>query len=255
MIDIKKAEDEFKRYSAKYDMSEYKIAMKYYHTFRVENICEKIAISLGLDKEEVNLAKLIGLLHDIARFEQYTRYETYNDLKSIDHGNFGVKILEENNYIRKYVETDKYDYIILKAIENHNKYCIEENLDEKTKMFCNIVRDADKLDIMYLATFELWSDVKGKIESQTISPEVIQQFMSKQIINREYVINDIDRVVVNIAFIFDYNFKENYEIIKKENYIEKTINRFNFKKEETKKQIELIRKIANEYIDDQIKKN
>jgi len=248
MIDIEKAEQEFKKYTSKYNMNESNILMKMHHTFRVEQICEKIAISLGLEEEKIKLAKLIGLLHDIARFEQYTKYKTYDDLKSIDHANFGVEILEENNYIRKYVETDKYDYIIKEAIQNHNKYCIKENLDEETTLFCNIIRDADKLDIMYLATFELWENARERIENQMISPEVVQQFMSEQIINREYVKNDIDRVIVNIAFIFDYNFKENYEIIKRNNYIDKTINRFDFKKKETREQMEIIRKIANDYI-------
>lgn len=254
MIDIKKAEKEFNNYISKYNMNESNILMKIYHTFRVEEICEKIAISLGLEEEKIRLAKLIGLLHDIARFEQYKRFKTFSDIKSIDHGNFAVEILEKDNYIRKYIETDKYDEIIKKAIYNHNKYSIEANLGKETEMFCKIIRDADKLDIMYLATFELWNEVKESIEKNIISPKVIEQFISKKIINREYVRNDIDRVVVNIAFIFDYNFRENYEIIKKNNYIDKTIDRFNFEKEETRNQIELIRKIANDYIDNQIKK-
>ena len=59
MIDIKKAEEEFRAYSNKYDMNEYKISMKYYHTFRVEKICEETAILLGLDEEKINLATLI----------------------------------------------------------------------------------------------------------------------------------------------------------------------------------------------------
>ena len=56
-----------------------------------------IASSIGLNEEKINLAKLIGLLHDIARFEQYTRYQTFRDIESIDHGNLGAEILQQDN--------------------------------------------------------------------------------------------------------------------------------------------------------------
>ena len=70
----------------------------------------------------------MGLLHDIARFEQYTRFQTFSDLKSIDHGDYGVEILKQNNYIRKFIDTDEYDNIIFKAIKNHNIFKIEDGL-------------------------------------------------------------------------------------------------------------------------------
>lgn len=252
MIDIKKAEEEFMNYTSKYNVNEPPISRKVYHTFRVEELCEKISISIGMNEEDINLAKIIGLLHDIARFEQYTRYKTYDDIKSIDHGNLGVEILEEDNYIRKYIETDEYDDIIKKAIWNHNKYVIDSNLNEKEKLFCKIIRDADKLDIMYLATTESWADNVKELEEQLITQEVLEQFYSKSTIDRINVKNYIDRVIVVLAFVYDLNFKESYKIIEQNNYIDKIINRFNFKEKETREQMELIRKIANNYISKEI---
>jgi len=253
MIDIKKAEEEFKRYTSKYDMRESHISRKVYHTSRVEELCEKIAISLEMSEEYVKLAKLIGLLHDIARFEQYTIYKTYDDRKSIDHGDFGVEILEKDNYIREYIETDEYDEIILKAIKNHNKYMIESNLSEKEEIFCKIIRDADKLDIMYQATVESWINDIERIEEQKITPEVLEQFFAKSTIDRVNVKEIIDRIVVIIAFIYDLNFKESYKILKENDCINKTFSRFNFEKEETKEKIRKIKKILNKYINNKIK--
>ena len=255
MIDIKKAEDEFKKYANKYDMNISQIQLKYYHTFRVEELCEKIAISLGMNQEEIKLAKLIGILHDIARFEQYTKYKTFSDIHSIDHADLGVEILQKDSYIREYIETDKYDSIIFKAIKNHNKYSIESNLDRKEEIFCKIIRDADKLDIMYLATYDLWKESISEVQKQLISQKVYEQFISKQIIDKRNVQSQLDKVLVNIALIFDYNFKENYKIIKDNDYINKTIDRFDFKDEQTREQMKIIRKIANDYIDNQIKNN
>ena len=255
MIDIKKAEQEFKRYTSNYDMNESHIERKVRHTFRVVKLCEKIAYSIGLNADKINLAKLIGLLHDIARFEQYTRYKTYDDLNNIDHAELAVEILKKDDYIRKYVETDQYDDIILKSIKYHNKYAIGNDVSEEEKLFCKIIRDADKLDIMYQATCETWKERIKYIEEQEISPKVYEQFIKNELIDRNNVKNDIDKVVVDIAFIYDYNFKENYKIIKNNNYINNTIDRFNYKEEKTKKQMEIIRKIANDYIEEQINNN
>lgn len=252
MIDIEKAEKEFKRYTNKYIIDK-RIERKVYHTFRVEELSEKIAKFLKMNEEEIKLAKLIGLLHDIARFEQYTRYKTFDDIKSIDHGDFGVEILERNNYIRKYIETDKYDDIINKAIANHNKYSLATNLNEKEENFCKIIRDADKLDIMYQATCESWIEQIENIEKQYITLNALEQFTSKQIVDKRYISHDIDRVVVVMGFIYDLNFIGSYKIIKENNYIDKIIDRFNFKMEETKEQMELIRKTVKEYIDNKVK--
>ena len=253
MIDIEKAEEEFKIYTSNYNMDESHIVRKVYHTFRVEELCGKIAMSLGLSEEEINVAKIIGLLHDIARFEQYTRYKTYDDFKNIDHGDFGVEILENSSYIRKYIKTEKYDHIILKAIKNHNKYAIGNDVNEREKVFCQIIRDADKLDIIYQATNQMWKDKIEDMEAQVISSKVLQQFLTKQVVDKKYIDYDIDRVVVVFAFIYDFNFNGSYKIIKENDYLDKIIDRFNFKKEETKKQMEEIRKLANEYIENKIK--
>lgn len=252
MIDIEKAEQEFKRYTNKYIIDK-RIERKVYHTFRVEELCGKIAKFLEMSEDEVKLAKLIGLLHDIARFEQYTTYKTFDDIKSIDHGEHGVQILKNNNYIRKYIETDLYDEVINKAITNHNKYRLADNLSEKEEIFCKIIRDADKLDIMYQATCESWKEQINNIEKQAITLEALEQFVSNQIVNKRYISHDIDRVVVVMGFIYDLNFIESYKIIKENNYIDKIIDRFDFKNEDTKEQMELIRKTAKEYIDNKLK--
>ena len=79
MIDIEKARKEFDNYTKNYDLDNENLNKKYYHTYRVMGICKAIAKSLKLSDEEINLAKIIGLLHDIARFEQYTKYRTFAD--------------------------------------------------------------------------------------------------------------------------------------------------------------------------------
>ena len=111
-MNIEAAQKEFLNYTEQFDTTNIKISNKVSHSIRVMELSKNIAENLNLSKEEIEIATLIGLLHDIGRFEQQTKYQTYNDLKSVDHGDLGVKILEENNYIRKYNDKPEYDKII-----------------------------------------------------------------------------------------------------------------------------------------------
>lgn len=50
------------------------VNLKYAHSLRVAALSERIAQSLSMEKEDIDLAWLIGILHDIGRFEQLRRY-------------------------------------------------------------------------------------------------------------------------------------------------------------------------------------
>ena len=246
-MDLEKAKQEFIKYTSNYDMENEHIKRKIGHSIRVMEISTKIAESLDLSKEEIELATLIGLLHDIARFEQWRRFETYNDILSIDHGNLGVEILKENNFIRNFIGDDKFDQLIYIAIKNHNKFKIEDGLTEKELLFSKIIRDADKLDIIYEGVEIFWGNEQEikETEESSITEEVYNKFIAKKLIDRTYILTKADKIISFIAFIFDINFKFDFKVIKQEDYINKILDRFNFKEKE---KMENVRKIANEYI-------
>jgi response regulator RpfG family c-di-GMP phosphodiesterase len=58
------------------------IILKEDHTFRVCNEILNIGKKLGLNDDELRLAEIIALLHDVGRFEQYTVYKTFSDRQS-----------------------------------------------------------------------------------------------------------------------------------------------------------------------------
>ena len=70
-----------------------KIKLKIDHTYRVAELCERIAKAEQMEKTEVDLAWLLGMLHDVGRFEQLRRYGTFSDADSIDHAALGADIL------------------------------------------------------------------------------------------------------------------------------------------------------------------
>lgn len=248
MIDIKKAEEEFIRYTNQYDKSVFMLDLKFHHSFRVERLCGRIAESLGLQEEQVKLAKLIGLLHDIARFEQYIIYGTLKDRQSIDHGDFGVEVLEKNEYLRQYILDTQYDEVIKKAIRNHNKLYMEEGLSEEEKLFCKIIRDADKLDIYYLATTVFWRGKEDELSKQRIADKVFEQIINGQIVKNESEVSELDSAIKIMAYLYDIHFTESYRILYEQDYINQIINRFNYQNEETRKRMEQIKKQVNEDI-------
>ncbi len=234
MVDLEIAKIEFEKYVNQYNLESPKMKRKLGHSYRVMENAGEIAESLNLDKEEIEVAKLIGLLHDIAKFGQ-----KYND----DHGDMGAQFLRESNYIRKYIEDDKYDDIILKAIKNHNKFQIEEGLTDKELLFAKIIRDADKLDIFYEGAEMFWNteEERQNISKSTITPERWEEFQVRTPIDRNKIKTPADGILNFIGFLFDVKFEYTKEQIKEQNYINKILDKFDFEDEETAKQMEEIR--------------
>ncbi len=255
MIDLEVAKNEFMNYVSNYDSSIMEIDKKIKHSLRVMEQSKNIAQSLNLNEEQINLATLIGLLHDIARFEQFSQYKTFSDYRSFDHGDRGAKILEKDNFIRKFIQTDEYDEIIKTAIRNHNKFSIEEGLDEETLLFAKIVKDADKIDIFYEASeLMLWhtdEEIK-QIEEGKVSEDYLETIKNHKCIYRdEQKRPKIDSIMLVASFVFDTNFKYTFKYILENNFINKILDKFNYK-EETRKQVDLIEKIIHDFLSEKI---
>lgn len=245
---MKQEIEQFLLYTKNYISLGENITRKIEHTFRVIELCEKIAISLNLSEEDIFIIKLCGLLHDIGRFEQWKRYQTFYDLKSIDHGDLGVEILKKDNFIRKFNKNECFDDFIFKAIKNHNKYKIDGNLNEKEVLFCNILRDADKLDILYLYTIKC---INIEIDNDDFSEKIYNDLLNQKEISRKDNKTKADRLAVSLGFIFDFNFKESFKILKENDYINKEIDIYvnKTKNKYLIEKLEKVRIILNEYIE------
>ncbi len=256
MIDISKAKFAFKDYLKGYDLNDDKINLKVKHTYEVTNVCKVISNDLKLDEEQINLAILIGLLHDIGRFEQLRIYNSYDDATTIDHADFGVKILFEDGLIRNFIEDNKYDNVIYVAIKNHNKYEIEDNLSEIELLHSKIIRDADKTDnfrVKETESFKALFDItEEELSKEELTEKTYNDFLGKRLILRKDRKTHIDMWVSYIAFIFDYNFVSGLKYILEKDYINILVDRIKYENEDTKMRMEAIRKVAIEYIKDRI---
>ena len=192
-IDKERAEQAFRAHVAAYDPTDPKIALKIDHTFRVAALAERIARSLVPSgrsgdpagraagapcmpaeaasasvpaaapasdgpayvacDEDVDLAWLLGLLHDIGRFEQVRRWGTFDDGKSVGHAQLGTQILfagaeGDAPLVRSFVASDAEDDLIRMAVGLHSAWRLPGDLDGRTRCFCEVLRDADKVDIL-----------------------------------------------------------------------------------------------------------
>lgn len=257
MIDIEKAKLAFKDFLEEYkDKSNLGFELKIVHTYHVAENAKKIAQELNLSKEDIELAELIGILHDIGRFEELKITKELNSVK-FDHAGHGSEMLFEKCMIRKFIEDNQYDGIIKKAIENHSKLKIEENLDERTLLHSKIVRDADKIDNYRVkkdekveAIFPKRVNKKEDMEESKLSDKVYNTVLDKKCVDIHDRVTPLDFWVCILAFTFDLNFDVSYKIVKENDYINVLVDRFEYRDEETKNRMEKVRKIINGYIDE-----
>lgn len=252
MIEIKKAKQEFKKYVSNYDIKNDRIRVKIGHIERTATIAKKIALNLKLSEEEVQLAELIGLLHDIGRFEQVKKYNTFIDKNSVNHGELGVQILFEQGFIHKFLEDRQYDEIIRKSILNHNRNKANiETSNDKEKLHTNIIRDADKIDIIYMLTFEkketAWES--SDIDKQKASDEIYQQFLKNQSIDYAKRKTAVDNLISHFAYVYDFTYEYALQFVKEKDYFQKIYQRFKFEDKQTQNRINEIKKIVEQYLE------
>lgn len=259
MIDIKKVKITFKNFLEQYEDKEHvSFKLKVVHTYHVAENARKIAEELNLSKEDIELAELIGILHDIGRFEELKITNELNSIK-FNHAMHGSKMLFEQGMIKNFIKDRQYDEIIKKAIENHSKLEIEKGLDKRTLLHSKIIRDADKLDNYRVkkeesieAIFPTRVNRKEDMEESLLSDKVYNTVLNKKCVDIHDRVTPLDFWVCILAFTFDLNFDVTYKIVKENDYINVMIDRFEYKDKETKERVENIREIINKFVEEKI---
>ena len=260
MLDIQKARIAFKKFLDKYnDKHELGFDLKVVHTYHVVDNAKTIATNLNLSEEDINLAELIGLLHDIGRFEELNFLKKFDSV-GFDHASYGVKMLFEENLIRDFIEDNSYDEIIKVAIDNHSRLAIQDGLNERSLLHSKIIRDADKLDNFRVKKEEKIEAIfpgkvknKNDLENSAVSDKVFETVKNNKCVDIHDRTTLLDYWVCVLAFVFDLNFKETYQIVKDNDYINILIDRFKYNDSETITRMEYIRNIINDFIDDKVK--
>ncbi|MDO4283350.1 MAG: HD domain-containing protein [Clostridia bacterium] len=251
MYSFDEIQRKFEDFTNLYNANSYIVNAKKDHVYNVANNSIEIAKSLNLSKEDIMIAFLIGMLHDIGRFKEVEKYNELSDKCEMDHAEYGYKLLK-NGLINQFVEIRDYDHFIFIAVRMHNKLHINSSLTSREKLFCQIIRDADKLDILKRLSDKNYTYDYDFDKSQEISSDVKEIFFHNESIPHSIQRNKMDQVVTRLAFVFDINYKYTLERIKNKKYIDSYVENLNLKGN-NKVIIENMRKYANDYLDLKIK--
>jgi len=219
-------EDYVTRFSSDDPIVQENMDLKAVHTRRVCEATRDIGASLDLSREDLCIAEASALLHDIGRFEQYSRYRTFSDYRSEDHAALGVKIIQAKPVLDG-LEPAASD-IIVRAVKYHNRAALPVGEGERCLFFLKLLRDADKLDIWRVVT-EYYQNAENKrnriIELNLPDVEVVSDLVYEALMNGKLVqMADLktlqDFKLLQIGWIYDVNFPRTFQIVREKKYLE-----------------------------------
>ena len=247
------AKQKFETYLESYDRSNDKVRLKIIHTYGVVHDMSEICHRMHLTEEDTELARIIALLHDIGRFEQLKRFDSFEPT-TMDHAAYGVQVLFEEGMIRQFVPEDTWDDIIRTAIAKHSDFVLEGVSDPCALFHARLIRDADKLDNFRVKLEDDLLTFMGmpgeEIGALEISPKVYETvFRSSTILSADRI-TKMDYWVSYVAYFCDIYFRASFDIIEEHDYLNKIIDRIPYSNPDTKQKMENIRTHLAKYIHD-----
>ncbi len=227
MFDREAAKDVFLSYAEHYDTENIMIRHKIEHTFRVAALSERYAMALVHSREDVDLAWLLGLLHDIGRFEQVRRYGTFVDSQSTDHAELSADVLFKDGLIDRFPAEglpENWPKIAETAVRLHNKLSLPDQLDDRTRLFAQLLRDADKTDIFRVIADIPFKDRAGSSlpsfqETGEASPDVMGCVLEHRCVPKKLVRSRFEGRIMHCCMAFDLVYKISRLTVKEEGFL------------------------------------
>ena len=202
------------------------LRLKWDHSLCVQAIMGDLAEALALDASHALEAKTAGLLHDAGRFEQYLRYQTFADARSVDHARLGCEIIDREGWLEGLSVPSR--YAVLDAIAVHNRKSFDLLNDPTAQRLALMLRDADKLDILRLIV-EYYSTPQESRnagieldlpDTPVLSDVVIQTFLSGSMVNMADLRTVHDFKILQMGWIYDLEYAWTRRQIRDWGYLE-----------------------------------
>jgi hypothetical protein len=227
------------------------LAVKQDHTHQVCLNSLRIGRDLNLNWESLLLAEAIALCHDVGRFPQYQRYKTFDDGISVNHAALGAKVISERKVLQGLPKPDQ--DLIIHAVILHNVFFLPENLDERTRLFTRLVRDADKLDIWRVFLEYYGQDKNGRATAVALglpdtpgySPKVLAYLQQGEMATKSDLKTLNDFKLLQLTWLYDINFASSLQVVLERGYIEKIAGVLP-DNEELRKAVDHVRAYVNE---------
>jgi putative nucleotidyltransferase with HDIG domain len=194
------------------------LRMKYAHTLAVHVLTKELARGLHLDHDTVLLLRAAALLHDVGRFQQIVQHQSYSDAQSIDHAALGVTIIRERGALAC---ADANDVTAIEtAIREHNKLNLSAAVNDHTRIVAQVLRDADKIDIIRVSTEINASEIQGRKTdlfcevsfTPVCNESVVAAFLSGEVVPIRELSTVYDEFLLYLSWINDmhYDFSVTY---------------------------------------------
>lgn len=199
--------------------------LKEEHTFRVCAAIERIASGLGLLENDCRIAHVTALFHDLGRFPQYQKYRTFRDPDSDNHAKLSLWELNRHRVLHTLNFAER--QVISRAIFFHNRLHIPDNLDPKTILHCQLIRDADKVDILRVMSehFQMAESLRNPVVTlglgadTHVREEVYRMLLNERIMDVTKLKTTNELKVLQMSWVFDINFRPTLEIIRERDNI------------------------------------
>ncbi|MDY0361542.1 MAG: HD domain-containing protein [Desulforegulaceae bacterium] len=201
----------------------------YYEAFDLKEVHSKnvsiealnLGKKLGLNENDLDFCQALGLFHDMGRFPQYAKYQTFNDLISCDHGKLSCLEAIRSRLIFEFEKNDR--DIFLSCLFFHNKKDLPVfKTDKKKSLFLKILKDADKLDIFRVVIENYLKKNKNNAmiqmnfkDSNKISSDIVADILNNTSASIKSVNSLTDLKLFQLSWIFDFHFKFSLDEVKK----------------------------------------
>jgi putative nucleotidyltransferase with HDIG domain len=217
--------EEFVHYTNQFKSNDFFVQqhfkVKQKHTFNVCDNILAIGSRLGLDPQQLLIAEIIALFHDIGRFEQYNQYQTFSDFDSVNHSELGIEIIKERNFLKMLPIKTK--QLVLDAIFNHNTPKVPENLNSDLALYSKLIRDADKLDIFrVLREYDMQENPlqKNNFNDYKIPDVILNAFNRRNTVLLTPGMSQCDFHLFRVSWIFDINFHPTFQMLDQQNHLQ-----------------------------------
>lgn len=115
-----------------------------------------------------------------------------------------------------------------KAILYHSELYLPDDLTEREQLFCNIIREADRIEIFRTVAENSWETIYGYdqvgVLSSKISDEILAFFDRFELVDRSKCKTPADHFLAHIALVFGLTTSAAIERCVKQGYVNKLLN-------------------------------
>lgn len=202
------------------------IRLKIEHTQKVCEAMELLSAGESLSEGDKRVAYAVALLHDVGRFPQYRRWRTFRDDDSDNHARMAIDVIREEKLLSG---LDSHEQLLIEeAVRFHNLLEVPTQIRSPSRLFINLIRDADKIDIWRVFTELLAVPPDMRASAATlgfadlpdkVSDECIKTVAGGQVVQLKNLQTLNDFKLLLISWVYDLNFPSSRRLLLERGHI------------------------------------